>query len=131
MHNQKSQKSKIACWTQETTAVNMLIDDTSNPNGNGNGNSGPSIIDLRGMTTSIENNHICKDSRKGYIRQLTTFMSFLFNHDTYHSLLTNIVPLQQAKQQDEDEYNRALVSRRRTQKGPKLKDTHFCNSCQR
>ena len=68
----------------------------------------PSIIDLRGSTTTIENNHITIGARKGYIRVLTNFMLFLYDNDTHQSLLTHLVPLHEAKQRDTADFDSAV-----------------------
>ena len=87
------------------------------------------IIDLRGSTSAIKNNHITLGARMGYIRVLTTFMCFLYNHDVYQDLLTNLVPLHEAKQKDIDVFTSAAARSRSSRS--KLKEKNFCTECQR
>ena len=84
------------------------------------------VIDLRGSTASIENNHITIGAKRGYIRVLINFMSFLYRNQ-YQNLLRDIAPLHYANEQDLDDYKKLLELR----KNPQLEEKHFRLACQR
>ena len=117
--------------THRDAAPDTSRDSTSRDSTSGDSVSTSTIIDLRGSTSAIENNHITLNARKGYIRVLTTFMLFLYNHDVYHDLLTNVVPLREAKQKDIDEFNSAAARLQSSRSAVKLKDKNFRAECQR